>query len=438
MLLGSPLELRSFFRPALEDVFNRDKIGRIGGTNVELWIYVILFVLMFLVSFCCVFFPVRKNHLFGKVEKISYRIQKIKELNESFSGIDVSYSHHIQEKVMVKSIKAVDLFQPDIHFEKNVDALHGIYGRQKRNQAAYHLYAKAYQDILNSNDDTSDDVLKKNHLSRKEFQKLEARLLSSFFLAVYDKEDVFYSVYACHRMDDGKLFCGKIYLYPAKDIFEGKSEENRTDEKKETTSDESINDMNHEVKEEEKEASKEGVPTAGGVLFDGIEYSIDGDKAMPMKVIEEKDELRIPSSVTKDGRKYQVKEIEEGVFSSLSMVKCIVLEEGIEKIGRKAFHDSASLVSVFLPASVKIIEEKAFSGCRRLKSVYLPLHVEKVGNEAFALCLDLETVSMSGHIKEVGRSLFWLDANVKIHIRDIHPSWKEGWNTDHNMVIYDE
>lgn len=427
---------RGAFCCFLEGTLNRDRIGGMGGTEMELWIYIGLYVLLFLVSFCCVFFPIRKNHLLARAEKISYRIKKIKELNESFSGIDVSYLHHIEEKVMVKSIKDVDLFQPDIYFKKNMDAFYEIYGRQKRNRAAYHLYAKAYQDILDSDDDTSDDVLKKNHLSRKKFQKLEGRLLSSFFLAVYDKEEVFYSVYACHRMNDGKLFCGKIFLYPAKEIFEGKSKEDMMDGK--TASDEPILDMNHDVREEKKEASEESVPVAGGVIFDGIEFSIDGDKAVPMKIIEEKNELKIPSSVTKDGKEYQVKEIPEDVFSSLSMVKSIVLEEGIERIGYKAFHDSKNLVSVFLPASVKIIEEKAFSGCRRLKSIYLPMHVEKVGNEAFALCLDLETVSMSGYIKEVGKSLFWLDANVKIHIRDIHPSWKEGWNTDHSMVIYDD
>ena len=82
-----------------------------------------------------------------------------------------------------------------------------------------------------------------------------------------------------------------------------------------------------------------------------------------------KQPLRIPGSVTHNGKTYQVKEIGDDALGGILSVKEIIVEEGIEKIGGGAFSACYYLESLYLPASVKEIETYLLFGCYNLKKV---------------------------------------------------------------------
>lgn len=97
-------------------------------------------------------------------------------------------------------------------------------------------------------------------------------------------------------------------------------------------------------------------------------------------------EVTIPSSI--DGRR--VTRL-EGSIGSLKVsifhpnprnVHTIIIEEGIEEIGKRAFLDCVNLVSVTIPTSVKVLGEEAFAGCSRL-ALRLPETNKAIGRNAF-------------------------------------------------------
>jgi len=77
----------------------------------------------------------------------------------------------------------------------------------------------------------------------------------------------------------------------------------------------------------------------------------------------------------------------------------IVIPEGVEIIGEKAFSSSSSsfgqgFISVILPSTLKIIEKGAFSNCRNLNNILIPGNVILLGEDAFYRCEKLTQVNI--------------------------------------------
>ncbi len=91
-------------------------------------------------------------------------------------------------------------------------------------------------------------------------------------------------------------------------------------------------------------------------------------------------------------------------FLSGSVLKEIVLTDGIRNIGNYMFDSCVLLTSVNLPASLMEIGEYAFNGCTGLTSVNLGL-VAKIGEHAFCGCTALASVDLA-NISWIGDSAF--------------------------------
>ncbi len=70
-------------------------------------------------------------------------------------------------------------------------------------------------------------------------------------------------------------------------------------------------------------------------------------------------------------------------------ITSVVLAEGVETIGQRAFADCAALTAVEMPGSLTSIGREAFFSCAVLTSLRIPKHVEKIGDEAFYGCTAL-------------------------------------------------
>ncbi len=132
--------------------------------------------------------------------------------------------------------------------------------------------------------------------------------------------------------------------------------------------------------------------TQGGITYEyymdkGLAKVIKGDA----KELEDRD-VTIPSTITVNGVKYSVKEIENKAFYGIYM-KSLSIESGIEDIGSEAFQECYKLTNVVIPEGVKTIGEQAFRLARGLKSIDLPSSLTSIGGEAFSYCFPISVIA---------------------------------------------
>lgn len=98
--------------------------------------------------------------------------------------------------------------------------------------------------------------------------------------------------------------------------------------------------------------------------------------------------------------------LNDAVFSGCSGLVEIVLEEGIEAIGNKAFAGCYNLSDITIPASVTTIGEEAFSECETITAVELPESLVSLGDGAFYCCYGLEEITIPEGVAEIGANTF--------------------------------
>ena len=79
-----------------------------------------------------------------------------------------------------------------------------------------------------------------------------------------------------------------------------------------------------------------------------------------------------------------------------SLIKYVVMQEGVTTIGDYAFVKSRNLISILLPASLQEIHSEAFGDCDKLSSILIPRGVDSINSSAFARCRGLETIRVEG------------------------------------------
>ena len=89
-----------------------------------------------------------------------------------------------------------------------------------------------------------------------------------------------------------------------------------------------------------------------------------------------------------------------------SSVKKVVIEDGVTSIGKYAFCNCTSLISITIPDSVTSIEFAAFNNCSSLTSITIPDSVTSIGNSAFEWCNKLSSITLSNNITSIGSSAF--------------------------------
>ena len=114
------------------------------------------------------------------------------------------------------------------------------------------------------------------------------------------------------------------------------------------------------------------------VLPEGIE-SIDFSRFSPY-ASPSFESLSIPGSVTYMN------------FRGNDIIKSVVIQEGVTRIGDYAFEGCTNLTSVSLPSTLETIEGGAFDSCSSLESLSLPMNI-MVANNAFQGCTRLTAYS---------------------------------------------
>ena len=87
-------------------------------------------------------------------------------------------------------------------------------------------------------------------------------------------------------------------------------------------------------------------------------------------------------------------------------IKSVVLESGVNQIGKYAFSDCSNLTDVTIPEGVTGIAAYAFNRCTGLKSISIPGTVTSIGDSAFYKCSNLTGLTIPEGVTHIGASAF--------------------------------
>ena len=110
----------------------------------------------------------------------------------------------------------------------------------------------------------------------------------------------------------------------------------------------------------------------------------------------------IPYSI--DGVKVTL--IGEYAFYGNSVIKEVILPQGLRVIGSSAFNSCTALESVNIPESTVTISDWAFGFCKNLKTLKLPEGLRTIAPYAFSYCNNLSEVTIPDSIETIGSKAF--------------------------------
>lgn len=83
----------------------------------------------------------------------------------------------------------------------------------------------------------------------------------------------------------------------------------------------------------------------------------------------------------------------------------VIITDGIERIGNRAFAGCADLHQVILPGTIKELGDQSFAQCEKLTSLMLPESLERIGSEAFK-GTGLKTIVIPKNVYWLGDGVF--------------------------------
>ena len=93
-------------------------------------------------------------------------------------------------------------------------------------------------------------------------------------------------------------------------------------------------------------------------------------------------------------------------FKSKAPFRHLVIEDGIESVGRENFMGLRELEELTLPPSVKTIESYAFSHCENLRRIHFSEGLVSIGNESFRSCASLSGLRLPKTLSRINNDAF--------------------------------
>lgn len=134
----------------------------------------------------------------------------------------------------------------------------------------------------------------------------------------------------------------------------------------------------------------------------------------------------VPNVIDVDGDLIPVTKIGDGAFMKIAdksgkwrdrdtytkntVLKTVVVSEGVTSIGNMAFYLCSELTDVVLPQSLTSISDFAFFGCTALTEITIPKNVSSIGAYSFRACSALTRVNVMAEevLPDLGDKAFYL------------------------------
>ncbi len=108
-----------------------------------------------------------------------------------------------------------------------------------------------------------------------------------------------------------------------------------------------------------------------------------------------------------------LEEIGGRAFEGCTSLSSVTLPETLENIRLMAFSDCSGLCNIVLPENLSIIESQAFEGCSSLKFVKIPEKIEQIKYGTFRACSSLEDITFSNGLKRIEKEAFASCSSLK-------------------------
>ena len=99
---------------------------------------------------------------------------------------------------------------------------------------------------------------------------------------------------------------------------------------------------------------------------------------------------------------------EEGnpIYELVPIAGYVILEEGIEHIGQRAFQNCLSIASITIPNSVTSMGERVFYNCIGLQEATVGAGLDQIPSYTFYKCAALEKVTVPSNVQSIGNYAF--------------------------------
>ena len=143
-------------------------------------------------------------------------------------------------------------------------------------------------------------------------------------------------------------------------------------------------------------------------VIDGLKYIIYTDHNCAALIGNNytQKEIVIPASITWEGKKYPVTELEGRCFYDCSNLTSVTIPSSVTSLGGGCFSDCTGLTSVTIPSSVTSLENSCFSSCSSLTSINIPSSVKSLGDWCFEECRYLTSINIPSSVTSLGEYCF--------------------------------
>ena len=100
-------------------------------------------------------------------------------------------------------------------------------------------------------------------------------------------------------------------------------------------------------------------------------------------------------------------EYDETPWKRTSIIKKVIINQGVTSIGDNAFADCSNITSITISESVTELGTGCLAGCSSLKNVKIPAGVTSIGDTAFASCYALTSITIPAGVTSIGDFTFY-------------------------------
>lgn len=89
------------------------------------------------------------------------------------------------------------------------------------------------------------------------------------------------------------------------------------------------------------------------------------------------------------------------------IIENVIIENGVENIGKRAFAKNENMVKITIPDSVTSIGAESFQNCFSLEDIRIPDSVKNIDSGAFYKCVNFKNVTIGSNVETIDRLAFW-------------------------------